>query len=445
MCSKLHIGYPKRLAMQDALLLSIKSLISNTIANCSIREINRPSSTNGEEGRRKSIGSKRSGTSMQIWFPHNADQTCVLEVQGKSVPLTKKELRFIMFIAESLRTYLVSSPADKWWQDQKDICGAALQSVVISRFLVGSFSKGTYVTSLSIRLLQELAFHSYEGRPVTSGIILLNHADKYIRALKGKEGVAFFAFEENIIISEQLFSDSIGYRFVDGKSKFFVIDNIGRVLGVIAIPPDHNIPIPANDHLRQILAIPAGRRWIARIGDNRDIYAYVSDRVSLYWSRMRWQLLDTDRLKAVISQSGLVREYHETFLQLLMHLSSKRLGSLILVSAKNGVGSFARANDSQIASELSSITEGTSLDDVFSDSVVDPIFNSDGLVTINCSGEIVGAHQIIPITGDDIEKNPSAGGRTIAGISASRYGMVFKISADGPITVFNEGEVYFTF
>jgi len=71
------------------------------------------------------------------------------------------------------------------------------------------------------------------------------------------------------------------------------------------------------------------------------------------------------------------------------------------------------------------------------------ILSSDGLTVINRKGELLDTGVIIDTSkaGDLV----TGGGRTTAATAASHYGRVIKVSEDGPIELFHNGQLIYRF
>jgi hypothetical protein len=67
------------------------------------------------------------------------------------------------------------------------------------------------------------------------------------------------------------------------------------------------------------------------------------------------------------------------------------------------------------------------------------MLTSDGMTTLGKSGHILGCGEIVRIERVSEDQQRAGGGRTQAAMTASRYGLVIKISEDGPISFFRDG------
>jgi DNA integrity scanning protein DisA with diadenylate cyclase activity len=66
------------------------------------------------------------------------------------------------------------------------------------------------------------------------------------------------------------------------------------------------------------------------------------------------------------------------------------------------------------------------------------VLGSDGLTVVNREGVITSTGQIIDLQLEQ-SSGTSGGGRTQAALAASRYGVVVKVSQDGPVSLFSAG------
>ena len=95
-----------------------------------------------------------------------------------------------------------------------------------------------------------------------------------------------------------------------------------------------------------------------------------------------------------------------------------------------------------VALDFLDVIPGGAIGDIKSlgDLVDRDVLITDGLTTVAKSGRVLECGQIIRV-----KENLSAhwqragGGRTQAALAASRYGLVIKISEDGPISFFEDG------
>jgi hypothetical protein len=116
----------------------------------------------------------------------------------------------------------------------------------------------------------------------------------------------------------------------------------------------------------------------------------------------------------------------------LLSISSLRLGTLVLIPSdeNNRPDSAGRIDDSQLAVELQSATVGRRFSELLSAGSAIGVLTSDGLTTVSRAGVVIGSGEIIGIRADEL--SGIGGGRTQAAKAASQFGLVIKVSEDGP-------------
>jgi hypothetical protein len=125
--------------------------------------------------------------------------------------------------------------------------------------------------------------------------------------------------------------------------------------------------------------------------------------------------------------------------RLLFALSSARLGSAILIAHDPAnLPPIVKAIDhSLLGAELVRSLGTLKLDQQHAASTLFGILSSDGLTTFSKDGTLLAAGQIIAL---DPNQTAKGGGRSQAVAAASSFGLALKVSEDGPISLFKNGE-----
>jgi hypothetical protein len=236
---------------------------------------------------------------------------------------------------------------------------------------------------------------------------------------------------------------------VDGKNAFYVVDNSRKVLGILRLrdPSKYSIYDRAiYKHLDPILEIPAGRMFAASVGNHGSVTVQTRSKLQLRWQHLFWSATDRNLIVDLLLTFGLDALAAESLTSCLMAVSDMRFGALVLVAA-NEEERPANAGDighSGISSALKQLSRGKKINDLVKSNEALGILTSDGLTTINRSGTILSAGDIIDLQTNQFEQ-VSGGGRTQAAISASKFGLAIKVSEDGPITIFKDGVLQIRF
>ena len=291
-----------------------------------------------------------------------------------------------------------------------------------------------------INLLQELAVEKYEGSPCTSGFVFVKRADSYTGHIGGC--YTFEQFKEGIYLNENFFSRPSSYRYIDGRNSFYVVDNWQRVVGILRCtdPSRYSLTDRAiNAHITPFFEGIPSKVWVAYIGHNSDVNIVQRGRCQLRWMKSHWHFFDPNIVTSLLLEYGFVESSIDDLLAIIVAISNLRLGTLILIPNDDAatpvvVGSI---DNSELGKTLTANLKGKKISELREVNSAVGMLTSDGLTTISKDSTVIRCGDIIGPP-SSIEQVLAGGSRTQAALSASRYGLVIKVSEDGPISFFRE-------
>jgi len=123
-------------------------------------------------------------------------------------------------------------------------------------------------------------------------------------------------------------------------------------------------------------------------------------------------------------------------------LSLLRLGTLILVRAEGkDRPKGGRIDVSPIGERLRAALKNRNMADLVAAGGGLNVFASDGITVINKEGKIEDTGCIV--RNANMDPHQAGGARTAAARAASKFGLVVKVSADGPISIFEGGKIIY--
>ena len=161
------------------------------------------------------------------------------------------------------------------------------------------------------------------------------------------------------------------------------------------------------------------------------------------WTRGRWRVLNLALLAQAlkVASNGKVAE---AIVRAALTLSHLRYGTLILVPKSiNELPAGGSIDRSNLGKALRGQMRRRTLVDLLDGGHFIGALSSDGLTTVAPNGRIIDTGQIL----SDVRlgRGRLGGARTAAARAASKNGVVVKVSADGPISIYRDGgELYET-
>jgi hypothetical protein len=374
-------------------------------------------------------------------------------------PFTEHEVRLARSIGAVLaaRYRAIFDPAVM--ASRGDLFRGAIEDRYLGAFLVG----GEYALADqegrpdriadAIEVLRVAALSSYENRPISSGVLLL-------------EGeLDLVAPDRDIPAGASTYSQALTaiksfYRLCDGLNTVFLVNRSGTVLDIVEVARwaceagDRAIEVPcAAPYRAHASATLGGRQVCIVLSPSHEIKVFAEGVQVFTFRNAHWHLLDLEAKYAMwldaVGRPALAKQLFQTALD----LSDARRGALFvilrdpaaaadrLIAPADRLDTMAESVDARYSPsrrDLMYLLAGRMATDL-GRTVLEALATMDGATVMDPSGRLlaVGAilrHPSMPDAGIVIE-----GARTTAAIAAARFGPVLKISEDGMIT-FYDGE-----
>jgi hypothetical protein len=326
----------------------------------------------------------------------------------------------------------------------------SLTDIAVARYLRGD-RKGVFwpVESL-IQLLKNLSYQRYEGTPATTGFLVYrSQLDDFIESLTASHYDWFDLGKERQRISAEFFRNPLTYRFVDGLRAMFVCDIRMNVKGTIQTGSPH--PRKSVEQLAwrdtQALLGQAGEASFAIfVNEVSEVEVVLAGGRLLVWRKGVWGVYDPDIFREFFA-GKLFKPSVDALVESIYALSKSRHGTVVLIAAddtdldalrKGSVG--GRGTLSQALVEH---VRGRKLAALKRTGELSRILSSDGLTVVNRKGELLDTGVIVDTS--QVKGLVTGGGRTTAANAASHFGLVVKVSEDGPVELYRGGKRIYRF
>lgn len=403
-------------------------------------------------GRRPAHGQMIEERMARYWF-RVADEAAILTVVRRQAPFTQAEHDLLGSCAEIIANMAIGMDRLGLRAPTRLAARYAFEHLLIESVLRrGLRDPEAVAPAMIFGLLQELSLERYEGEPSRSGVVFAPDARAWLAEKRSRSPYRFQAFPEPQPLSVAFFEQPLSYRFVNGRDAFYLVDGQGDVHGVLRSQrPGKFSP---SDRARHAHLVPLLRSdqeggWVSFVSANENVDVVLPSGVHLRWNRLRWRFLDPAHLRGPLQEAGLEPRLVDTLLGALYRISDSRVGALLLVpeDPRNRPPVAGSIDDSDLGAALLATFRRRHVRTLENADGLIGMLTSDGLTTLSRSGRILDAGEIVDLSAGAIrvpETRLPGGGRTAAGRIASLYGLAIKVSQDGPITVFRDGDEYIT-
>ncbi len=326
----------------------------------------------------------------------------------------------------------------------------SLTDIAVARYLRGD-RKGVFwpVESL-LQLLKNLSYQRYEGTPATTGFLVYrSQLDDFIDSIKTSHYNWFDLGKERQRINADFFRNPLTYRFVDGLRALFVCDIRMNVKGTIQTGSPR--PRKSVERLEwsdtQALLGKAGEAAFAIfVNEVSEVEVLLDGGRILVWRKGAWGVYDPDIFREFLA-GKLDKRSVNSLIGAVYALSKSRHGTVVLVAddrtdldalrmgSVGGRGSLSRALVEHVRGRKLSVLERSG--------ELRRILSSDGLTVINRKGELLDTGVIVDTS--QVKGLVTGGGRTTAASAASHFGLVVKVSEDGPVELYRAGKRLYHF
>lgn len=308
------------------------------------------------------------------------------------------------------------------------------------------------LVATAIEVLRVAALSSYENRPISSGVLLLDSADPGSRTGLTQD-------DQPYQYSPALTGIKSFYRLCDGVQTLFLVNREAIVLDIIEVgryvePSPLTVPCPAA-YRSHAIATDGNRNICVVLSPSHEIKVFAEGVQVFSFRNARWHLLDVQAKYQMWEASVGNTALAERLFQTALDLADAREGALFVVlrdpgsslqqlvapgdqlDHPRGVPSTLTPTRAQLMHLLRGRT-ATGLDPA----VLAGLARTDGATVMEGSGKLLAVGAILLHTEPPEPHSTLAveGARTTAAIAAGRHGAVLKVSEDGLITFYDHQE-----
>jgi hypothetical protein len=317
---------------------------------------------------------------------------------------------------------------------------------------------------IALEALRAAALSTYENRRVSLGALLLG--TDYDPASPGNLNSAGAPRFNARLTAFKGF-----HRLCDGVNTLFLIDRQGDLVRLIGIerwanavqgPEPIEFPCPRH-YLSHAKATRSGGHVCLVLTPSQEIKIFANGTLAFSYSDARWRLLDIPAKFAAWKEAltnASTPDLAERLFQVALNLSESRKGALFVVlrnpeeSASKLIAASDRMYEEVVADDpedpdnlspkrtkhaLHHVVRGMHLSDL-EPTILETIASLDGAVVVDLDGRLLTFGAILRIAPEALEFDRAVqGARTLAGLAASQFGPVLRVSEDGYMTMFLKG------
>ncbi|HEX9776703.1 MAG TPA: hypothetical protein VGA63_01040 [Geopsychrobacteraceae bacterium] len=374
----------------------------------------------------------------------------LFRAQRKELAFTATEESFISELLTAFEGLSSGFSAKGYAAHFRTALLTSLADIAVARYIRGD-RKGVFWPAQSlVQLLKNLSYQRYEGAPATTGFIIYrNQLRDFQRSLQKTRYDWLDLGADRRRITGDFFRNPLSYRFVDGNRALFVCDIRMNVKGTIrtnAPGPRDSIDQLANRETLSLLGNAGGGAFAVYVNSASEVEVVLDSDKLLLWRKGYWSIYDPDIMREFLN-GKLEKRSIDHLVWSIYALSKARHGTVVLVAddqtdldalRKGSVG-----GRDPLSRALIRHVRGTKIGALKRSGELSRILSSDGMTVINRKGELLDTGVIIDTSG--VGDLVTGGGRTTAATAASHYGRVLKVSEDGPVDLYRDGQSLYRF
>ena len=308
------------------------------------------------------------------------------------------------------------------------------------------------LVATAIEVVRVAAMSSYENRPISSGVLMLDSETD--PATPGQSlGDHAFAY------TQALTGIKTFYRLCDGLETVYLVNRNGYVLDLLEIArrvPPGKLEVPCPTPYRPHALATAGNRNVCVVlSPSHEIKLFAEGVQVFSFRNARWHLLDLQAKYEMWAASLGNAPLAERLFQTAVDLADAREGALFVVlrDPASSLPLLVAPGDQLDAPRLPGSTETPTRAQLLQmlqgrtaigidPAVLAGLARTDGATVLDPSGRLLAVGAILLHT-EPVEPHSSLaveGARTTAAMAAGRFGAVLKVSEDGLITFYDQQE-----
>ncbi len=387
----------------------------------------------------KSGGALAAGDRLLCYATNRSGETVAVEFARSALDFSSNEIRFLSHLFHSLTVLIRGFDEPRYAVHHRVAILSTIFDIAVARFLRCDSRRFTNVQRL-IGLLKDLTYQRYEGTPCTSGLVYVNKPRKgYIDRLCE---LGFRIARTPVVrVTQEFFRGPLAYRYVDGTQSAFLLQSPGSCVGILQLAPNlmiSSIDLACRSHFVPAFEVTGSESFAAFVTENSEVDVLFGMDGILRWRQGHWILLELGRMVNLLAEHLDSPETARLLTKIALATSTSRHGALILISdcTPGDLGIVRRIDDTEIGKILRERLLNLPVGEAYTTGVFTAAITSDGMTVIDRTGVVRDSGALINLAGST---TPGGGGRTAAAQSASRHGLVIKISADGPIQLWRNG------
>jgi len=379
----------------------------------------------------------------------------VLHVPAKR-PFTTHEVRLARAIGTVLAARYRAIFDPKQMLERGELFRGSIEDRYVAAFLdAGAQSANTPsradLIATAIEVLRVAALSSYENRPISSGVLVLDSEDDEVRPRRVSP-------EQLYAYSQALTAIKSFYRLSDGIDTVFLVNRNGAVLDIVEVARYAEVAalaVPCAARYRQHALATAGNGHLCiALSPSHEIKVFTEGVQTFSFRNARWHLLDL-QAKYEMWQSAIENPLlSERLFQTAADLADSREGALFVVLRDPAASlpqlvapadqlDLVRHSGASVPTrgQLMHMLRGRNIDELDA-AVFRGLARTDGATVLDSTGRLLAVGAILLHTEPPEPHSNLAveGARTTAAMAAGRFGAVLKVSEDGLITFYDRQE-----
>ena len=372
-------------------------------------------------------------------------------------PFTEHEVRLARAIGSVLAIRYRALFDPKQMLERQTLFRGAIEDRYIGAFLDATAytdpaqTRADLIAS-AIEVLRVAALSTYENRPISSGVLIVDTEQDPHRNRRASEGRPFR-------YSQELTGIKSFYRLSDGLETVFLVNRSGMVLDIIEVASrvsdgvlDVPCPTPyrphalATEHSRDVCIVLSPSHEIKVIAEGVQVFSF---------RNARWHLLDVAAKYRMWADSIGNAALAERVFQTALDLADAREGALFVVLREPAAAlpQLVAATDRLDADRTPALQNATTRWQLLQTlrgqsvttidrAVLAGLAKVDGATVMDTTGRLLAIGAIL-LHSEPPEPHSTLaveGARTTAAMAAGRFGAVLKVSEDGVITFYDQQE-----
>jgi hypothetical protein len=380
----------------------------------------------------------------------------VLHVPSRR-PFTAHEVNLALAIGSVLANRYRAIFDPKQMLERGDLFRGAIEDRYVAAYLdiidrPDRPPKRADLVASAIEVMRVAALSSYENRPISSGVLLLDGERD------GEHVIQPTAPELQYKYSPALTGIKSFFRICDGLQTLFLVNNVGTVLDIVEVaryakPGELEVPNPSQ-YKAHALATANNLTICVVLSPSHEIKIFAGGVQVFSFRNARWHLLDVKAKYDMWETSVGNRALAERLFQTALDLADAREGALFVVlkDPQRDLGQLVAPADrldfirppmgeTLNRPQLLHMLNGRTAVGI-DPAVLASLAKTDGATVMDNAGRLLAVGAIL-LHSEPPEPHSSLaveGARTTAAMAAGRFGSVLKVSEDGLVTFYDNSE-----